>query len=81
MEFPVTLNDFLPVDKGTSKSKACEYMKKLFYIKISHSLNDEYFVEIIPEDKSIKDVAIGHNGNIYDIWSSALQLLDQRMKE
>jgi hypothetical protein len=81
MEFPLTLDDFLPIEKGASKSKTCKFKNTSLYVKISHEPSGEYFVELIPDDKSFEDIAVGHNGNVYDIWIGALQVLDRRLQD
>ena len=80
MDFPLSLDDFLPLN-NTSKTIPCKYKDKTFRVTVTHRVPEEYFVEIIPDDKTIKDVRVGHYNDLYTVWTSALRVLDVTIKD
>jgi len=85
MDFPLSLDDFLPL-RENSITKNCKYKDKNLSVKVTHRINtfpvtvEEYIVYIHPDDEKIKPVLVGGNSDLYTVWTSALLILEQRLK-
>jgi hypothetical protein len=80
MKFPLSPDDFLPIKENESKVIPFDFKGKPFTMKVSCALDKQYFVEIIPEDKAIKNIGVGYDKDLHFIWSFALQIFEQRFE-